>query len=626
MLVGLAGLACRWGGRPKEPARPASPPSYRIEGQVLKPDSKDHSGTLVFCAGTSYLAYTNEDGSYTVTGVPPGRYKVLAQNADYKPAMLGDVTLTESAHETTQTVVLPNKTLALKETPGQQAERILCSVMGQALLKGESKADGIVVRVVGTDFRTVTDANGHYQLLRLDPGQYTLVFEKPSYREERRAVRLVSGDLVFPEPIVLEPLVDKEKARVLSGTVMLLDAKGEPLPSTVGTLVYIEGTARVALPGPDGRFRFDDLTPGRYFVTAMAPGFLARDRAEADLTQAAEVNVALTLKTHEEATSQPGTLLGRVLKDDPRDGLVGTVAGLVEIGATAMTDAEGGYVFNDVAPGTYTLVAQAEGYNPGALEEVVVQEGETATAVDLTLEKRRDWPRVLFSSPANGDRNVTILQAVPVMIRFSKKMSPDSLRAAFSVEPKVAFRLYAAREHPLSDYDRLYVELYGIGPPEAALHFNTDYTVTVSTQAADEEGLNLQEPYRFTFHTGRASVIGTSPPNNMTNAYVDPVMYRPVFSFNARLDPKTVTSDKLRIRPATGTAPQISLVNNPASGWSDVVIGTSWEKGTRYSVTLSAGIRTLDGSPISNLPYTLTFTTAVGRALEMIQTPPRRRP
>jgi len=605
---------CRRGN---EAAKSASrqPASFKIQGKVLKPDSADHSGILVYCAGTSYLAYTDEQGRYTISGVPEGKYRVLSQHSDYKPLFLGEVSLAQGVADPSVPVSLPPKTLERKLTPREQAERILCSVMGQALLSDQPTAEGIVVRAVGTDFRTVTGADGSYQLLRLDPGQYTLVFEKPGYKSRRLPIRLVSGDLVFPEPIVLERLKPKEPERILTGTVTLLDPEGNPMDDYSGVLVYLEGTTRVALPGPGGAFKFDNLSPARYVVTAMAPGFFSRDRVEADLTDAAKVEVSLTLQSLEQPTSAPATLTGRVLKDDPADTLIGTLVGLVEIGATVMTDAGGNYVFSDIPPGTYTLVAQADGYLPGAIEGLDVPEGKEVRAPDLTLEKRLDYPRVIFTSPADGESGVIVRDIVPVTIRFSKKMHPESLRAAFSIQPPVDYRLYAGREHSLSDFDRLYIELLGYGGANP-LHFGTRYTITIGTAARDFENLALQEPYRFSFQTAGASIIATRPPDGAKDVYVDPALYRVAIFFNAPLDPKTVTPNKLRISPSLGSNVELQLINDPGSGWSHILVSALWRRGVRYRVTVSGNIRTADGSRISNLPYTFSFTTARGRAME----------
>lgn len=613
-------MACKR-ERPTAP-RPAPPALYQIQGKVFKADETDHSGINVYCAGTSFQANSDAAGNYTISGVPPGKYRVRCMAHEFLPAVIGEVSLAAGFADPAVPVVLSDVTLERELSPVEQADRVLCSVMGQALLKDNPDPEGIIVRVLDSDFRTVTAADGNYQLLRLDPGSYTLVFEKEGYVSQRRTFDLVTGDLVFPDAIILEPIVGPEELRTLTGSVTLLDADDQVLEDYAGVLVYIEGSTLVALPSPEGLFRFENLLPQTYTVTAMAPGFYTRDRVEADLTEMAQASVSLTLKSLENPTSAPGSLVGRVLKDDPRDPLVGTLIGLVELGVTVMTDPGGTYVFRNLPPGTYNLVAQADGYNPAALEQVVVPEGEQAEATDLTLEKQRDYPRVLFSSPAGGERAIVVSDIVPVTVRFSKKMRPESLHAAFSIRPPVSYRLFAAREHALSDFDEVYVELPGFGVPEP-LRFDTEYTVTLSTAAEDFEGLSLEEPFRLKFRTGRASVIGTVPADGANGVFVDPALFQVQVLFNAPLDPQTVTAEKIRIRPQVGVVPQLSVVNRPGSGWTRVNISATWQQGNRYTVTISSGIRTINNSRISNLPYRFSFTTGRGQTIDFSPVPRR---
>ena len=89
------------------------------------------------------------------------------------------------------------------------------------------------------------------------------------------------------------------------------------------------------------------------------------------------------------------------------------------------------------------------------------------------------------------------------------------------------------------------------------------------------------------------------------------------FSFNARLDPKTVRPDRLRVRPAPATLPSLHVIHNQTTGWSDISASVAWDPGVRYTVTLGSGIRTVDGASISNLPYTIRFTTSEPRRLDI---------
>ena len=616
VLGALLIAACREQGAP---TGAGAAPLYRISGKVLKADADDHSGIRVYAPGTSYAAYTDQKGNFLIAGVPPGAYQIQAEHEAYQPLRLGDVALTAGVADANQPFVLKTQTLKPKPTLEEEAEQILSSIMGQALLEDRATSvSGIVVSVANTDFRTVTDAQGQYQILRLSPGRYTLVFEHPGYLTQRVPVMLESGDLVFEKPVILRRApAAAGQGRVITGNVQFLDAIGQPVAPVGSALVYLDGTARMTVPGLDGAFRFDNLPPARYIVTAVAPEIAARDQAIADLTQTDQAAVTLALQVGEAPTTVPaaGAVSGRVVKDDPQDPLVGILVGLVELGATALTDPTGNYTFANAPPGTYTLVAQAEGYLTGALEEVVIPEGQSVQAAELLLLKRRDFPRVLDTSPAPGERSVLIRETVPLTVRFNKQMRPESLKAAFSITPPVAFTLYAGREHPQSNFDLLYVELFGYGAGRS-LHYNTPYTVTITPAAADFEGLHMPEPFRFTFRTGPAAVTGSNPPNGAEDVFVDAQARRVAVFFNARLDPRSLQRSTVRVRPDPPTAVQSMVVPNVTTGWSQMQLSANWQPGTAYTVTIGSGLRTPDGSPIRNLPYTFRFTTSAGITLD----------
>jgi hypothetical protein len=623
----IAAWACQGENRTgsQTGAAPSSSAAYRIEGTVRKAGVSDHSGIQVFLAGTSLTAYTDEEGSFTIAGIPSGKYRVRAQAADYEPALLEEIVLEPAKADPNRPYRVAEKILEPKRPLNGEADLNLSSIVGTATLRSRPSSEGIAVRVEGENFATFTNAAGQFQLLRLDPGDYILLFEKEGYRPERLNVRLGRGDIKkMIKPVVLNPIEGGPVGRMITGAVALVDEAGQPVADRSNVVVYLEGTNQMLQAAADGSFAFSNLAAQRYVVAAVRPGF-AGDMATADLTSTATATVSLLLRMlpPETTAPAPGALAGRVLKDDPGDPLIGITVGLVEAGMTAMTDAEGAYTFSNVAPGTYTLVAQANGYVAGMLRDVAIPEGVEAQAIDLTLEKQRDFPRVLNTIPAAGDPNVVVREVVPVIVRFSKQMRPEALRAAFTISPPVMYRLYAGREHQQSDFDRLYVELIGFGGRNS-LHFNSNYTVTISPVAVDFEGLPLRAPFTFNFRTGRAAVTGTAPQDGAQNVFLDLNLYRPAIYLNAPLDPRSLRVEQIRIRPAPRSALQVSSADNLASGWSQIQIIAAWQPGVRYTVTVGTGLRTTDGSPISNLPYTFTFTTDVGRQIRETPRPERR--
>jgi len=78
----------------------------RISG-TIRIDKADMSGSQAFIPGTSYSAWTDAAGAYTIDGVPPGRYLVQMRAS-------GFLAVSDSAAVVSgQTITLPARTLAL---------------------------------------------------------------------------------------------------------------------------------------------------------------------------------------------------------------------------------------------------------------------------------------------------------------------------------------------------------------------------------------------------------------------------------------------------------------------------------------------------------------------------------
>jgi hypothetical protein len=227
----------------------------------------------------------------------------------------------------------------------------------------------------------------------------------------------------------------------------------------------------------------------------------------------------------------------------------------------------------------------------------------------MLLEQIRDYPTVISIAPADNARDVVVRREIPVTVRFSKKMKPDSLRKAIKIEPAVNYTVYAGKERGDTDYDLVRVILAGAGGDPVA-RFKTSYTITIDENAEDVEGLTLQEPFSASFRTGAAAVIATRPVDDERQVPVG--MAEPIeIFFNASMDPTSLGADCLRIRPAiTSGAPVVSSRTDPQTGWTRMLIQSDWQPDTRYEVTILKQARTNRREGLENTPYTFRFQTA----------------
>jgi Carboxypeptidase regulatory-like domain len=142
-----------------------------------------------------------------------------------------------------------------------------------------------LVRIYGVAQRSAfTDSEGHFQIAGLPAGSTSIELQKPGYstQQDSRTNRVIIGAETGPVVLKLSPL------GAIYGRV--LDVAGQPIENVPLRLIrksVRDGRLRWDLFGSagsdeDGRFRFQSLTPGSYYLAA-GPGIqpevrlLARD-------------------------------------------------------------------------------------------------------------------------------------------------------------------------------------------------------------------------------------------------------------------------------------------------------------------------------------------------------------
>ncbi|AKJ03465.1 Hypothetical protein AA314_05091 [Archangium gephyra] len=224
-------------------------------------------------------------------------------------------------------------------------------------------------RDAGRFVETFTNDEGRFLLGPLPWGRYDVLFSK----EGRVPVRLTPGPLVrvtLPAP------------RRLSGQVV--DARG----AVPGVTVQAEGGTRVAPAVTDvkGRFQLEGLCPGRYVLTASHAERHARLEVSAEV-QGERESIVLLLRNRLR-------LSGRVLGTSGQPIENAEVLVFSETprwSDEVRTDARGGFLFERLVPGTYTVVVLAERHE--RLEVPPRQLLESRELPPLTLKEREVRPR-----------------------------------------------------------------------------------------------------------------------------------------------------------------------------------------------------------------------------------------
>ncbi|MEB3223438.1 MAG: carboxypeptidase regulatory-like domain-containing protein [Candidatus Sericytochromatia bacterium] len=226
-------------------------------------------------AGQNLEVESRADGTFSLSDVAAGDYRVLVTRARYRPYE-GSTTVVARRDSALQVVLQPR--------PG--------SLSGRVTTPKNQGLAGVSVALPGLGLEALTDRSGLYRFPEVSPGQHKVVF-KQGPRQLATSVVRVAADEAVEEHLRTTPSEDAAtRGGMLAGNVV--DAAGRrPL---VGAKVVVESKDLTVLTitGPDGTFRVTDLPPGRYRVSVSRPGFAAAG-AQATVTREAGAHVTVPL-------------------------------------------------------------------------------------------------------------------------------------------------------------------------------------------------------------------------------------------------------------------------------------------------------------------------------------------
>ncbi|MBN1868174.1 carboxypeptidase regulatory-like domain-containing protein [Candidatus Sumerlaeota bacterium] len=599
---------------------PASPVPYRIRGTISLAGNMDEpTGTLVFVAGTSYAAYADAMGRFAIDGVPPGAYSVYAQRPGYQTASLGEIVL-DSIASSARPLEFDLATVEMQPEAGRRPyttgmlrpEASFSSIGGRVVLPNGLPADNAVVRIEGTEVLVLTDSDGRFSLVNIQPGDLRLLAEKRGFGLGLADVRAEPDSAVdLPEPIRLEPLpIDRFS---IVGNILFFDPENRAIETVEGAKVTLVGKEISVAAAPDGSFSIEGLEPDTYDLEASAPGFVQREKVSVDLRNDDGLAI-LRLYAGESWAAPSGKLTGVVALQGATGSAAGVFVALAGASSSGATDADGRFLLARVEPGAYSVLCKAEGYKMLQIDDVEIAAGQTTDLGLLKMERDVLIPEVLFSTPKDGTADVVIESVVRLALGFNTKMRTESIRSALSISPACPFSLSRATSVPEANPETQDVIeiLLRSDKSAAGPRFKTRYTVTLAASAQSLEGTKMEKPFRFSFSTGGLRVLSSVPEAATVEPSV-PVSTNILLRFNGRIDRDTLTDRNVTFAPPVALAPtRWRFDTDPATGWTILTIPAGWNLDKRYTLTLSSGVKADDGTALDPAPFVLRFRTEPG--------------
>lgn len=217
---------------------------------------------------------------------------------------------------------------------------------------------------------TLTDATGQYSMDGIPADSYTISTVCKGYRLSPAVGVALSGGDTTQVNFALTPDTTLSLGAIagtlttLSGTAVV-PLSGAKITLTNNTSTVVATTYTVA----DGEFAFYDVADGIYTVLATADGYLSSAPMTVTITGGSIANIAMSMVVDSRAYS--GTVSG-IIRDQKGVAVAGCFVGLYQVTnagqstqketliATTKTNAEGKYLFGNVAAGEYLVKAKLE--------------------------------------------------------------------------------------------------------------------------------------------------------------------------------------------------------------------------------------------------------------------------
>ncbi|MBN1475625.1 carboxypeptidase regulatory-like domain-containing protein, partial [Candidatus Sumerlaeota bacterium] len=604
-LLALMWLGCTEGPTPTAPGAEqprgevaGSPMVGVIEGRVM---IEGETLATIRCIGTNLSALADSEGHYTFLNMPFGLYDLRAEAEGHAPVIIGTVEITAEAPRATAPTVAMERRENLE--PDTLPPPALGALTGRVTLAGDSDHGGITVTIQGTTKSDVTDSQGRWLIEGVEPGNRRILFSAPGHETAVVSASVEPNRLTELSMTVLQPARrgGAGGGRIL-GFVAVVDAEGELLDDAPDILVFLEGTDHTVAPGADGRFEFSGLEPRRYTLSARAEGCTLASPVQVDLSGGGDYEATLFLqRVAGSGRGGGGTVTGEIALaggEDPR----GATIGVAGSGLMAVTDSSGRFTLEGVPPGQVMLVAQAPGYAITEIDGVEITAGETTDVGRIELDRHRETPRVIATSPTDGTRDVLLQPQVPVFIRFNVPMDPGSVHRAITVNPDVPHSASIGNEHPDADDDVLLIFLAG-GPQ--GLDHRDRVRIRIGTEAESVEGVPLRRAETLSFTMGEPALYSSIPQNDSSGFPNGQVI---TLFFNARLRTDEA-ANAFEFSPDPPTLTQVQVEEDPQTGWSIVYLLTQLSPNTLYRLRLSRSLHTVTGQRLGE-PREIEFRTA----------------
>ena len=496
-----------------------------LRGLVLTANPADSQGVLAELAGTDMRTVTDASGSFVFYNLPAGDYNLRVSRVGYETKAMPVRVIPREDNPAGEI------RLDMKDIAAGQGRTIFGKVeMYDANENPVAEFDAVSVYLEGTEYQSRPDASGQYQFRGIPAGRYVVTASAPGYKiAQRYEVDLAEIEAVEVNP-VLRP--DEDQAIEIGSVAGRVRLEEAPRGGSSGVAVSLAGTSYIAVTGPQGGFRLNEIPEGTYDLVATMTGYESAYVEGIDVVAGEETQVGpIEMKLEREAPEVVGTL--------PAPGATGVaieqpteviIQFNMKMNQRSLTEAI------SVTPDVDFKVATA-GRHPRASEDRVVlllagyakggtvlrfetrykiQISTAAESLDgVPMEEPYSFAfttgaaRLISTVPEDGEEDALVSPTDPIYMYFNapinvSKFSADEIR----IRPDIG---------TLPNFEALADSHTGWGILQITGRFDweTEYTVRIGRGIETITGDRIENlPYTFTFRTREVTTNFPYAPQN----------------------------------------------------------------------------------------------------------------
>lgn len=342
-------------------------------------------------------ATTQEDGSYSITGIPQGNYQILAWKAGYKVPLSG-VKFASDGYSKLGGI---NITLEPVEAGEFSVFGKVTNPQGEPLSGAEVNLEGVTTTGFQSEkHSTTTDSGGNYRIDGVNIGYYELRVSYTGY--VTRTLYSVRFDQ--PTDVVLQTF------GVIRGQVLVKETNSPldqpftinaaPAPfsadSSGGIAIaqYTTEPTESSFTNPEGKFELQ-LGPGAFELTASAEEYVeGKAQVVVQEGQTADVQIFVSKQgavvagkvTIRGSGNPQGTSVYLIQSTSETEAMTrALLGGELSGGKMQIVGEDGAFRFESVAEGDYVVIAQHEGYAMGSSGLITLQAGQHLENINITM-------------------------------------------------------------------------------------------------------------------------------------------------------------------------------------------------------------------------------------------------